>query len=87
MASRRGLAAFVAPLLILVACTESATPPQPTAPPDVFAPTPTIGPSTTTTPAPTTTLDQERVVLQRVDPISLEPMTAFEPIPMGDGMW
>jgi hypothetical protein len=87
MASRRGLAAFVAPLLILVACTESATPPQPTAPPDVFAPTPTIGPSTTTIPAPTTTLDTERVVLQRVDPVSLEPMTAFEPIPMGDWMW
>jgi hypothetical protein len=73
--------------LILAACTDSATPPQPTAPPDAFAPTPTIGPSTTTRPAPTTTLDVERVVLQRVDPISLEPMTAFEPIPMGDAVW
>ena len=87
MASRRGLAAFVAPLLILVACTESADPPQPTAPPDVFAPTPTIGPTTSTRPAPTTTLDTERVVLQRVDPVSLEPITAFEPIPMGDALW
>ena len=87
MASRRGLAAFVAPLFILAACTESATPPQATAPPDAFASTPTIGPSTTTRPAPTTTLDTERVVLQRVDPVSLEPMTAFEPIPMGDALW
>jgi hypothetical protein len=87
MASRRALALVVAPLLILAACTESASPPQPTAPPDAFASTPTIGPSTTTRPAPTTTLDVERVVLQRVDPVSLEPMTAFEPIPMGDYLW
>ncbi len=87
MASRQGLALLVAPLLILAACTESASPPPPTAPPDAFAPTPTIGPSTTTRPAPTTTLDLERVVLQRVDPVSLEPMTAFAPIPMGDALW
>jgi hypothetical protein len=87
MASRRGMALFVAPLLVLAACTDSATPPQPTAPPDAFAPTPTIGPSTTTTLAPTTTLDLERVVLQRVDPVSLKAMTAFEPIPMGDALW
>ena len=87
MASRRELALVVALLLILAACTESASPPQPTAPPDAFASTPTIGPSTTTRPAPTTTLDTERVVLQRVDPVSLEPRTAFEPIPMGDALW
>ena len=86
MASRRGLALLVASLLI-AACTESATPQQPTAPSDAFASTPTIGPSTTTRPAPTTTPDVERVVLQRVDPVSLEPMTAFEPIPMGDALW
>lgn len=84
MASRRGLALVVAPLLILAACTNSATPPQPTAPPDAFAPTPTIGPSTTTRPEPTTTIDVERVVIQRVDPVSLQPVSAFEPIPMGD---
>ncbi len=87
MASRRELALVVALLLILAACTESATPPQPTAPPDAFASTPTIGPTTTTGPAPTTSLDLERVVLQRVDPVSLEPRTAFEPIPMGDALW
>ena len=87
MASRRGLALLVALLLIVAACTESSTPSQPTAPPDAFASTPTIGPTTTTRPAPTTTLDLERVVLQRVDPVSLEPMTAFEPIPMGDALW
>ena len=87
MASRRGLALLVAPLLILAACTESATPPQPTAPPDAFAPTPTIGPSTTTRPAPTTTVDVERAVIQRVDPHTLEPLPGFEPIAMGDGFW
>jgi hypothetical protein len=87
MASRRGLALLVALVMAVAACTESASPPQPTAPPDAFAPTPTIGPSTTTQPAPSTTLDLERVVLQRVDPVSLEPMTAFEPIPMGDALW
>ncbi len=87
MASRRGMAPLVASLLILAACTRSATPLPPTAPADAFAPTPTIGPSTTTQPAPTTTLDTERVILQRVDPISLQPMTAFEPIPMGDALW
>jgi len=87
MASRRGLAVLVALVFALAACTEEASPPQPTAPPDAFASTPTIGPSTTTRPAPTTTLDLERVVLQRVDPVSLEPMTAFEPIPMGDALW
>jgi hypothetical protein len=87
MASRRGLALFVAPLLILAACTDSATPPQPTAPPDAFAPTPTIGPSTPTRPAPTTTPDLERAVIQRVDPRTFEPLPGFEPIPMGDYFW
>jgi hypothetical protein len=84
MASRRGLALIVALVLALAACTESASPPQPTAPPDAFAPTPTIGAPTTSRPAPTTTLDVERVVIQRVDPVSLDPLSAFEPIPMGD---
>ncbi|HEX2404348.1 MAG TPA: hypothetical protein VHM29_06560, partial [Acidimicrobiia bacterium] len=87
MASRRGLALIVALVLALAACTESASPPQPTAPSDAFAPTPTIGAPTTTRPAPTTTLDVERVVIQRVDPISLDPLSAFEPIPMGDWLW
>ena len=87
MASRRGLALLVALVMALAACTESATPPPPTAPPDAFAPTPTIGPSTTTRPAPTTTLDVERAVIQRVDPRTLEPTPGFEPIPMGDWFW
>lgn len=87
MASRRGLALIVALVLAQAACTESASPPQPTAPSDAFAPTPTIGAPTTTPPAPTTTLDVERVVIQRVDPVSLDPLSAFEPIPMGDWLW
>jgi len=88
MASRRRLALIVALVLALAACTESAPPPQPTAPPDAFAPTPTIGaPTTTLPPGSTTTLDIERVVIQRVDPVSLDPLSAFEPIPMGDWLW
>jgi hypothetical protein len=88
MASRRGKVTFVAVLLIVAACTnDQSQSTQPTAPPDAFASTPTIGGVPTTTLAPTTTVDRERVALQRVDPVSLEPMTAFEPIPMGDWMW
>lgn len=78
----------VAVLLILAACTNGATEAtSPTAPPDAFAPTPTIGGIPTTTLVPTTAAHDERVVLQRVDPVSLQPMTAFEPIPMGDWFW
>jgi hypothetical protein len=88
MASRHGIVTFVALLLTLAACTNGQSQStQPTTPPDVFASTPTIGGLPTTTLAPTTTVDGERVALQRVDPVSLEPMTAFEPIPMGDWMW
>ena len=87
MASRRRIALVVALLLILAACTESATPPQPTAPPDAFAPTPTIGPSTTTRPDSTTTLEVERAVIRRVDPRTLEPLEGFEPIPMGEWLF
>ncbi len=89
MASSQSRVTFVAIVLIAVACTNDAGSPAPeaTAPPDAFAPTPTIGGLPGTTLAPTTTIPDERVVLQRVDPVSLEPMTAFEPIPMGDHMW
>jgi hypothetical protein len=88
MASRRGSVTFVAVLLIVAACTNGQSQSaQPTTPPDAFASTPTIGGVPTTTLAPTTTVDGERVALQRVDPVSLEPMSAFEPIPMGDWMW
>jgi hypothetical protein len=88
MASRRGKVTFVAVLVIVAACTNGQSQSsQPTAPPDAFAPTPTIGGVPTTTLAPTTTVDSERVALQRVDPVSLEPMSAFEPIPMGDWMY
>jgi DNA-binding beta-propeller fold protein YncE len=87
MASHRGKVTFVAVLLIVVACTNGeASDTQPTAPPDAFASTPTIGgiPTTTLTP---TTIPAERVALQRVDPVSLQPMRAFDPIPMGDYIW
>lgn len=89
MASRRGLAAIVALVLTVAACTASGQPAGPTTPPDAFAPTPTIGAPTTTRPAPTTTVDVERTVIQRVDPRTLEQLPGFEPIPMGDwiGNW
>jgi DNA-binding beta-propeller fold protein YncE len=88
MASRRGMVTLVAGALIVVACTNNlANPaPAPTAPPDAFASTPTIAGIPSTTLTPPTTIPDERVVLQRVDPVSLQPVAAFEPIPMGDGL-
>jgi hypothetical protein len=69
---------LVAGALFVVACTNNlANPaPPPTAPPDAFASTPTIAgiPTTTLTP---TTIPDERVVLERVDPVSLQPVEAF----------
>ena len=88
MASRRGTATFVAVLLIVAACTNGGTSEtQPAAPPDAFASTPTIGGIPTTTLTPPTTVPAERVALQRVDPVSLQPISAFDPIPMGDYIW
>jgi hypothetical protein len=80
---------LVAVALILVACTNNlANPaPAPTAPPDAFASTPTIAGIPTTTLTPPTTIPDERLVLQRVDPVSLQPVAAFEPIPMGDWLY
>lgn len=89
MASSHSRVTFVAIVLIAVACTNDAGSPDPeaTAPPEAFAPTPTIGGVPPTTLTPTTTVDGERVVLQRVDPVSLQTRASFEPIPMGDYMW
>ncbi len=88
MASSHARVTFVAIVLIAVACTNDAgSPPEATAPPDAFAPTPTIGEVPSNTLAPSTTVDGDRVVLQRVDAVSLQPRTAFEPIPMSDWMW
>jgi hypothetical protein len=62
-----------------------------TVPPNVFAPTPSIddeaGSPTTTRPAPTTTVDVERMSLYRVDPVTLQTLPDFDPIPMGDWFW
>jgi hypothetical protein len=76
-------------MLLGVACSssEEATP-EPTTPPGVFAPTPTIGDNTSTVtsvpPVPTTAADVERAAMYRVDPVTLETLPEFEPIPMGD---
>lgn len=72
------------------ACTSGSQPAEPTAPPEVFAPTPTIGElaaPTTTRPTPNTTVDVERTSVYPVDPIALEALPGFEPIPMGDWAW
>jgi hypothetical protein len=88
MASRREMVTLVAVFLLIAACTNGASSPSPpTAPPDAFASTPTIGGVPTTTLVPTTTPELERVVLQKVDPVSLKPITAFEPLSMGDWLW
>jgi hypothetical protein len=85
MASRRGTVTLVAVLLIVVACTNGGSgATQPTAPPDAFASTPTIGGIPTTTVAPPTTIDTGQVILQLVDAVSLQPVTSFDPIPLGD---
>jgi DNA-binding beta-propeller fold protein YncE len=79
---------LVAGALLVAACTNNLANPAtaPTAPPDAFASTPTIAGIPTTTLTPPPTIPDERVVLQRVDPVSLQPVAAFEPIPMGDGL-
>jgi hypothetical protein len=88
MASRQRLVTVVASVLILVACTDVAD--DPTASRDVFAPTPTIGNEsgpTSTLPNPTTRVPVERRVVLPVDPVTLEALDGFEPIPMGDWVW
>jgi hypothetical protein len=68
-------------LLVLVACTRPLATPNtglPLAPPD------TLSAPTTTRPAPTTTLDVEHTSISRVDPITLEPLAEYGPLPMGD---
>ena len=90
MASLRWSIRFVALVVLLAACTSSSQPTEPTAPADAFAPTPTIGelaPPTTTRPAPTTTLDVDRTTVYPVDPVTLEALPGYEPIPMGDWAW
>lgn len=90
MASRRSSVAIVACTLLVVACTRTGTATDPTAPPDVFASTPTIGdfsPATTAGPVPTRPPEIERTEILPVDPLSLEPLPGYDPIPMGDWMW
>ena len=89
MASRQALGLFALLMLLGVACSSSEeAAPDPTLPPGVFAPTPTIGDNTPTVtsvrPDPTTTADLERSAMYRVDPLTLETLPGFEPIPMGD---
>ncbi|MGH8950247.1 MAG: YncE family protein [Acidimicrobiia bacterium] len=89
MASLRWSIRFVALVVLFAACTSNSQPAGPTAPADAFAPTPTIGELAppTTRPAPTTTLDVDRTTVYPVDPVTLEALPGYSPIPMGDWAW
>ncbi|HEY4607310.1 MAG TPA: hypothetical protein VIH55_06635, partial [Acidimicrobiia bacterium] len=87
MASRLR-ATIVAIAVLLAACTSTGT--VTPLPPDMFAPTPSIGgvtPSTTIRPDPTTTANVERAMIYPVDPLTLDALPGFNPIPMGDWVW
>jgi hypothetical protein len=93
MTSRQPSVAIAACLFLVAACTgtDTGTAEVTTVPPDVFAPTPSIddeaGSPPTTRPAPTTTVDVDRMSLYRVDPVTLQTLPDFDPIPMGDWFW
>ena len=92
MTPNRNLIAMALIVTIAAACTDPGVVEEPLAAPDVFAPTPTIAPdpapsTTTTRPIPTTTIDVERAALHRVDPMTLESLPGFTPIPAGDYFW
>jgi hypothetical protein len=93
MTSRQSSVAIAACLFLVAACTGTGagTAEVTTVPPNVFAPTPSIddgaGSPSTTRPAPTTTVDVERMSLYRVDPVTLQTLPDFDPIPMGDWFW
>lgn len=82
---RRTLLAVIALIAVTVACTrpEITAITEPLAPPDTFAPSTTV----TTQRRTTTTIDTERAAIYRVDPITLEPIAGFDPIPVGDWFW
>jgi hypothetical protein len=92
MTPNRNLIAMALIVTIAAACTDPGVVEEPLATPDVFAPTPTIVPeaaesTTTTRPIPTTTIEVEQTALFRVDPMTLEPLPGFNPIPAGDYFW
>ena len=72
--------------VVLIALTVACTRPEVTAITEPLAPPDTLTPLTTTsTQAPTTTtLDVERAAVYPVDPMTLEPLAGFDPIPTGD---
>jgi hypothetical protein len=82
---RRTLLGVLALVAISVACTRPEATPvtEPLAPPDSFGPSTTV----TTQARTTTTVDAERAAIYPVDPLTLEPLEGFEPIPMGDWFW
>ncbi len=82
MGSQRSLIGMVALLLAVTAsCTRQQATPDSVAP---LAPPDTLSQPTTTRPAPTTTVDIERTTIRPVDPLTLEPVSGFDPLPMGD---
>ncbi|HLF43454.1 MAG TPA: hypothetical protein VJA46_08000 [Acidimicrobiia bacterium] len=85
MTSLSTLLGVIALIAVTFACTrpEVTATTEPLAPPDSFAPSTTV----TTQARTTTTVDVERASSYRVDPLTLEPLEGFEPIPMGDWFW
>ena len=79
---RRTLLGVVALVALTVSCTRPEATPvtEPLAPPDTLSPSTTV----TTQARTTTTVDVERAVIYPVDPITLDPIGGFDPIPMGD---
>jgi hypothetical protein len=82
MRAHPGLLGLVGLLLMTVACTrvEVTTSTEPLAPPDTLSPPTTV----TTIARTTTTVDIESASIYPVDPITLEAIDGFDPIPMGD---
>jgi hypothetical protein len=82
---RRTLLGVIALIAVTVACTrpEVTATTEPLAPPDSFVPSTTV----TTQARTTTTVDVERASIYRVDPLTLEPIADFDPIPVGDWSW
>jgi hypothetical protein len=85
MASPRILVGAVVLVALTVACTrlEDTSGTEPMAPPDTLTP-----PTTSTTESrTTTTVDIDRASIYPVDPITLEPIDGYQPMPGGDWAW
>ncbi|MEX2250850.1 MAG: hypothetical protein WD895_02125 [Acidimicrobiia bacterium] len=88
MTPRRNLLLVIALFTMTVACTRpDATPnTEPLALPDTFSSSTTVT-TVDRTDQPTTTIDTERAAIYPVDPLTLEAISGYAPITMGDWFW